>query len=397
MLNFLRRPVGLPSATMGPGLAVMTDLPETILQFGAGKFLRAFADLFIHQANSEGQGVGRVVVVQSTGGARADLLNRQHGRYHVLVRGLADGKTVDHVEEAASISRALVADTQWAEVLGLARSPDLRFIISNTTETGYTLDLADRRDGAPPRSFPAKLLLVLNERFQAGTGGLTMVPCELYEGNAELLRGLVLQLAELWKFPQPLTDWMESECRWLDTLVDRIVTGRPPDHPLLAKDALLTVAEPFAFWAVLGEERAGDFFRHPAIRRARDVRPFFLRKVRILNAAHTALVTRALPRGIATVREAIDNPEIRAWLDQLLFEEIVPTLEGRVEAPAEFARQTLERFRNPFLEHRLSDIALYHEAKVRIRLLPTRDEFQSKFGRTPPLLDEVIESAASWK
>ena len=368
----------------------MTDLPETFLQFGAGKFLRAFADLFIHQANEAGQHAGRVAVVQSTGAERAELLNRQHGRYHVVVRGLWEGETIDRVEESASISRALVAATQWPDVLAVARSPELRYIISNTAEAGYDLDAADRPDMAPPRSFPAKLLMVLNERYQAGQPGLTIVPCELHERNAERLQGIVVNLAEVWRLPTDLLRWIAAECRWHNTLVDRIVTGKPAGHPLNESDALATVAEPFAFWAIEKKGQVEDFFSHPAIRRAADVQPFLLRKVRILNAAHTALVDKAREHRIAIVRDAVLDPGIAAWLERLLFDEIVPTLEGRVEAAEEFARQTLERFKNPFLDHNFSDIALYHDTKVKIRLMPTRDEFVAKFGRVPPLLDEAI-------
>jgi tagaturonate reductase len=370
----------------------MDELPETVLQFGAGKFLRAFADLFIHQANQTGQPVGRVVAVQSTGAERARLLNRQDGRYHVLVRGLADGNKIDRTEESASISRALVAATQWEQVRDVARSPKLRTIISNTAEAGYDLNPADRPDSSPPGSFPAKLLLLLHERFQSRQPGVIIVPCELHERNADLLQRLVIDLAESWKLAPEFVGWIWEECRWLNTLVDRIVTGPPKDHPFVRGDALLCLAEPFALWAV--EEKPGteDFLRHPAVRRAADVQPFFLRKVRILNAAHTAMVHKAREHGMALVREAVVHPALRAWLDRLLFDEIVPTLEGRVEAPEEFARQTIERFQNPFLEHRFTDIAVYHDAKVNIRLVPTRMEFVQKFGRTPPLLDEAIQA-----
>jgi len=371
----------------------MSQLPETVLQFGSGKFLRAFADLFIHQANLEGQEVGRVVVVQSTGDERARLLNRQGGRYHVLVRGLAGGNTVDRTEPAASISRALVAARQWPEVLAVARSPDLRYVISNTAEVGYTLDPQDRPGDAPPRSFPGKLLLLLKERHEAGRPGVTLLPCELFEGNADRLLGIVLDLARSWDLSEVLAAWIRTECRWRNTLVDRIVGVAPAGHPLLEADALLTVAEPFALWAVEAGEGKGGLFRHAAIQETADVRPFFLRKVRILNAAHTALLCKALPRGLRTVREAVLDPEIADWLTRLLFDEIIPTVRGRVEAAEEFARQTLERFRNPFLEHKLSDIAAYHDAKVQIRLVPTRREFVEKFGRTPPLLDEAIAAA----
>ena len=370
----------------------MNDLPETVLQFGTGKFLRSFADLFIHQANEANQQVGRIVAVQSTGDQRANLINSQAGCYHVLVRGMSDDHVIDRVEKVASMSRALIASQQWDLVLQAARAPDLRMIVSNTAEVGYTLDPADRPEAAPPRSFPAKLLRVLNERFEAGRPGLVILPCELFEDNADRLRGLLLQLARDWRLSEDFGRWMETECPWRNTLVDRIVCGKPDAHPLLERDGLLTVAEPFAFWAIEQKGEHDHLFRHEAVRRTPDVRPFFLRKVRILNAAHTALVSQALRRGIATVREAVLDAKISAWLRRLLFEEIVPTLEGRVEEPEAFARQTLERFRNPFLEHKISDIATYHDAKVQIRLVPTAAEFAEKFGRRPPLLDEAINS-----
>ncbi len=366
----------------------MVTLPETILQFGAGRFLRAFADLFIHQANEEGQNVGRVVVVQSTGDERAAALNRQKGHYHVAVRGYENGAVVDRVETSASISRALVAVSQWDEVRAVARSPELRIILSNTTESGYNLDPMDKPNDAPPRSFPAKLLAVLHERFVAGQPGLTIVPCELREHNADTLRGLLLQLSRDWNLPDAFAGWLERECVWVNTLVDRIVVDPPADHPLRAEDAMLAVCEPYSLWAI--QQKTTPFIHHPAVVWTPDVQPFFLRKVRILNGAHTALLIKAWPRGFKTVRDAVLDAELGPWLERLLFEEIVPVLEGRVEGPAEFARQVLDRFRNPFFEHQLTSIAAHHAAKVQVRLVPTFDEFQAKFGRTPPLLHEVL-------
>jgi tagaturonate reductase len=368
------------------------DLPEAILQFGSGKFLRGFADLFIHQANESGQRIGRIVVVQTTGDTRANLLTEQGGRYHVAVRGLSAGQVVDRVEESASISRALFAARQWPDVLAAARSPELRFIISNTAEAGYNLNPADRPTMSPPASFPAKLLLVLHERFRAAQPGVHILPCELFEHNADTLQRLLLQLAEAWDLPTDFVAWMRSECTWHNALVDRIITSQPSDDPRLRGDALAVVAEPYALWAIEVQPGAGELIRHPAIRLTDDHLPFFLRKVRILNAAHTALAGPAQAKGHRLVREALADTAIEAWLRQLLFEEIVPVLEGHVEAPAEFAEQTLERFRNPFLDHKLSDILTYHEAKVKIRLIPTRDEYRAKFGRTPPLLEAAITS-----
>jgi tagaturonate reductase len=372
----------------------MTDLPETILQFGSGKFLRGFADLFIHQANAEGQRIGRIVVVQTTGAARANLLTAQGGCYHVAVRGLLRGERVDRIEESASISRALVAARNWPDVLAMARSPELRWIISNTAEAGYNLDAADRPDSAPPDSFPAKLLLVLQERFRAGQPGVHLLPCELFERNADTLLGLLQQLAENWRMPADFVTWLRSSCVWHNSLVDRIITSQHTDDPRLRGDALAVVAEPYALWAIEVRDQQHGPFQHPAVRHTPDHLPFFLRKVRILNAAHTALVGQARAKGMALVREAMADAEIEAWLRRLLFEEIVPTLQGRVEAPIDFAEETLERFKNPFLDHKISDILTYHDAKVQIRLVPTRDEFRVKFGRTPPLLEAAIHSSA---
>jgi tagaturonate reductase len=235
---------------------------------------------------------------------------------------------------------------------------------------------------------------VLKERFEAGRPGLILLPCELFEHNAARLLGLVQQLAAEWSFSPSLIDWIGRECVWPTTLVDRIVTI-PSEHPLLGEDALLVAAEPFALWTIESRDSRVQLFPHSAVMLTENIDPYFLRKVRILNGAHTALVARAMPRGIKTVLEAMNDPEISDWLQRLLFEEIVPTLQGRVDGPEEFARQTLERFRNPFLEHRLSDIAVNHAQKVKLRVQATREEFLVRFGRPPRLLDEVASLTAA--
>ena len=370
-------------------------LPETVLQFGSGRFLRAFADLFIHHGNAEGQAVGRVAIVQSTatGGGRTDGLNKQEGRYHVAVRGYEAGQVVDRVEACESVSRVIPATTEWAAVLELARSPQLHTILSNTTEAGYTLDMEDQPGDAVPRSFPAKLVAVLKARFDAGLPGPTVIPCELIEGNATLLRTKVTELAARWHQNADFLKWLADDCVWLHTLVDRIVTGTPADHPMLAADPMLIVAEPFAFFALQDDPRSLFKLKHPAITRTPDVSPYFLRKVRILNAAHTALLIKAVPRGFTIVRDAVNDPELGAWLARLLAEEIVPTLEGRVDSAAQFAGQTVERFKNPFLDHKFADIAMHHADKVAVRLVPTAAEYAAKFGHAPPLLSEVTAAS----
>ncbi len=354
-----------------------------ILQFGAGNFLRGFADLFAGELNPP----LKVTVVQSTGTERAEALNRAGGNYHVAIRGFRDGAIIDETQSVTSIQRALHAGTQWDEILEIAASAKLTTILSNTTEAGLALDERDETQiGSPPFSFPAKLLTVLRHHFEAGGNSLWILPCELVESNADLLRDLVLEQAAYWGLDTDLTDWLEVECRWVNSLVDRIVPGRPDQHPLLKEDPLLISAEPFSFWAVDAYDPEFPFSGHPAVVMSGDIRPYTLRKVRILNGAHSALVAKTRGTDIKTVREAIEDPAIGSWLEKVLFEEIVPTIEGRCENPESFARETLDRFRNPFLNHELSSIALNHEAKWKVRIEPTIREFEEKFGKAPELL-----------
>jgi tagaturonate reductase len=369
----------------------MSQSTETILQFGTGRFLRAFADFFVSQARAEGQSVGKIVIVQSSGDDMVKQLNASSGKFHVIVRGLENGEVIDRVEPITSVSRAISAATHWNDLKELACSPDLQIILSNTTEAGFQLDATDSAQSSPPKSFPGKLLLLLQERFKRGLSGLTIIPCELMEGNASLLRNTLQTLSSQWELGTEFTAWLAEKNIWLNTLVDRIVTGTPREHPILAEDPLAIVAEPFGFWALEILPGEAPFITHPLITRTTDVLPYFLRKVRILNAAHTALLIKAMPRGFKIVREAVNDPELGSWLRELLFKEIVPCLEGRVDQPERFAEQTIERFKNPFLEHKFSDIYLHHESKMKIRLVTTMQEYQSRFGEAPKLLSEVID------
>jgi tagaturonate reductase len=364
-----------------------------ILQFGAGNFLRGFADLIVHQLNLKlNLRPGKIVVIQSTGKDRANAINASTGKYHVAIQGLEQGKVIDETIEVASISHALHAGSQWAEIVEAGRHPDLKIILSNTTEAGLTLDPADITfTGRAPVSFPAKLLGVLIERKQANQPAPWIVPCELIESNADRLRDLVLEQAILWNTPDDLIAWIKHECRWVNTLVDRIVAGRPTKHPLLESDPLLISAEPFCLWAVETKDANFPLAQHPKVVTVSDITPYTLRKVRILNGAHSALVSHAMEvSGVKTVRDCVEHQKIGPWVEKLLFEEIVPVLEGRCDDPKGFACETLDRFRNPFLDHQLSAIALNHESKVAVRLQPTLEEFRQRFGKEPPLLSELL-------
>ena len=363
-------------------------MTESILQFGGGKFLRAFVDLFVDEINRDGGFDHRVVVVQSSDSDRARVFNDQDG-YHVLIRGLQGGQPVDSTHRVRSVSRALVAGSDWSEVLDVARSKHLHWLVSNTTEAGLTLEDSEvnLHPGSTPRSFPAKLAEVLHARYESGGTPVQILPCELVDRNADRLRDLTIEQGRLWGFSPRALDWIRDEITWSNTLVDRIVSEAPKGHALAAEDALLCAAEPFATWAI----EAGAPWPHAAIQTVERIDAYSLRKVRILNGAHTALVQKALGK-VETVLEVMEDPDLRSWLESLMLEEIVPTVEDRVQDAEGFARTALERFANPYLHHRLADIALHQDEKIKVRLLPTYEEYIDRFGRKPPRLSEALNT-----
>ncbi len=395
-------------------------MEETILQFGTGRFLRCFVAMFVQELNDGAAPVGHIVAVQSTGSQRADEINARGGVLRAAIRGLERGIPVDRVVEIRSIARAIPAETPlqnqdggllrpgpvgsagdyeigprkcWDALLEVAHSNSLCLFVSNTTEAGLCLASQDAAPARPPASYPAKLLALLAARYQANLPGVTILPCELIEQNADRLRQLVLEQAARWQLQADLVDWVRDGCSWHNTLVDRIVAAPPAGDPTAKDDPLFAVAEPFASWVIQGDVSGLPLAAHTAIEQVGQLQPYHLRKVRILNGAHTALVAKALPLGIETVRQAVTDERIRPWLESLLFEEIVPTIADRVKEGDSFARIVLERFANPFLEHRLADIALHHEKKLETRLRPTFGEFQSVFGRSPKILGELLRDA----
>ncbi len=365
-----------------------------ILQFGTGRFLRGFFDCIVSQPRC-------ITVIQSVVDSQgAAHINRQTDGYHVWTRGKQTGQVVDEFVQIRSLACGIDANRNWPDVLQVGLSPELRLVVSNTTEAGLQLDPRDQSSGKSdricPHSFPGKLLVILHHRYRAGLPGLTILPLELVEYNADRLHQLVQEQARLWPATQDLDflSWLSQENRWLNNLVDRIVVGVPASVPWQQEDALAVVAEPFRMLAI---QRDGG---PPAplpddemIDWVDDLRPRFIRKVRILNGLHTAMVAHALPRGLKTVRQAILDPAERIWLESLLRDEILPTLSHQGWDESEFATSVLERFENPFFEHRLADIAKGHAVKLTTRIQPTRDEFQIAFGRQPEKLMEVLNSS----
>jgi tagaturonate reductase len=301
----------------------------------------------------------------------------------------------------ASVSRALAATSEWDAVLRAAESAAVDLIFSNTTEVGNVLDEDDARAGAgeeSPRSFPGKLARVLLHRarhFQYDPARAPVViPCELIEDNGDRLRDIVTMLAERWALEPQFVSWL-GRVTFCNTLVDRIVPGAPSgeqarelDETLGYDDAMLTVCEPYRLFAIQGDDalRARLAFADadPGIIVAEDIAPYRERKVRLLNGAHTSFVSLALLAGCTTVREAVEHPVIGAFLRTVLFDEIVPSVS--VPGAADFARDVIARFANPYLHHALWDITLQGTAKFRVRLVPTILAYARRTGQAPRAL-----------
>jgi tagaturonate reductase len=375
--------------------------PERVLQFGTGAFLRGFVECFLDQANRDGRFAGRAVIVGSTGSGRAGTLGEQDGLFTLCTRGLRDGVAVDTCRVMASISRALSAAEDWAAVLALAASPDLELVVSNTTEVGIQLDPEDRPDLAPPSSFPGKLAAVLAHRAEAfahdPARGLVILPCELIEGNGDRLREIVLDLARRWGLPEETVAWIASANTFCNTLVDRIVPGSPDEasyaelvERLGYEDPMLTVAEPYALWAIEGDEalarRIAYLAGQPGVIVAPDITGFRERKVRLLNGTHTLLVPVSLLCGNETVRETMTDETTGAFVRWLMLRETVPSLPGDPEASEAFARDVLDRYANPYIRHELKSIALQQTSKLRVRVLPSVRRYAAQFGGVPPLM-----------
>jgi tagaturonate reductase len=382
------------------------QFPERVLQFGTGGFLRGFIGHFIEAANRAEIFDGRIVAVGSTGSGRDHTFNQQDGLYTLWVRGVREGEAVSEYELVSSFSRALSAKDEWAQVLECARNPDLELIVSNTTEAGIALADEDAFDAVPPKSFPAKLTRVLWERahaFDFASGrGLVVLPCELIEGNGTKLRELVLTLAQRWKLDARFIGWIEASVPFCNTLVDRIVPGEPPREALEEawselgyQDELLTVAEPYRLFAIEADDATAKRIRFigadPSIVTAKDIEPYRLRKVRLLNGAHTILVPLALLVGSSTVAEAVNDPQLGGFLRHVLLNELVPSVDA--EGAATFAHHVLERFANPFIRHDLLDITLQQTMKMRVRIVPSILDYARENGSAPP---SVAFGFAAW-
>ena len=366
---------------------------ERIIQFGEGGFLRGFVDYFFQKLNDKGLFEGSVVVVQPIKTGMCDILTAQNCEYNLFLRGVDNGKVVDEHTHIDVISRCINPYKDYEEYLSLAKNPDFRFIVSNTTEAGIVYEDDNKLSDAPANSFPAKLTALLYERFKAGLPGFIILSCELIDHNGEELLKCCKQYASKWELGADFASWLEKENSFCSTLVDRIVTGFPRDeHKALEerigqKDNMMDTAEIFHLWVIQGNhedelplQKAGF-----NVVWTDNVDPYKKRKVRILNGAHTSMVLAARLYGLETVGECMKDEKVSSLLRKSVFEEIIPTI-GDTEDNRKSGEAVFERFSNPFIKHQLLSIALNSVSKFRARVLPTILEYKAENGKYPEIL-----------
>lgn len=370
-----------------------SQVKETVMQFGEGGFLRAFIDYFFHKMNVQGVYDGKVVIIQPIEKGMVDMLNAQDCKYNLFLRGVDNGQVVNERTYIESVSRAINPYTDFDSYMALAENPDLRVIISNTTEAGIEYLGTEKLTDRPAKSYPAKLTQFLYKRFQTGLNGFILLPCELTDHNADLLRECVNKYAKLWELGEDFEKWLKKENTFCNTLVDRIVTGYPRDEveeltkQIGHKDNMIDTGEIFHLWVIEGHFEEELPFNKAGINVVwtDNVDPYKKRKVRILNGAHTSMVLGAYLYGLETVGECLKDETVCAFLKKCIFEEIVPTL-GNTETDIKFGEAVLERFSNPFIKHMLLSIALNSVSKFQVRVLPTILEYKEQNGVYPPAL-----------
>ncbi|MDR7296616.1 tagaturonate reductase [Pelomonas aquatica] len=351
---------------------------QPILQFGTSRFLQAHVDLFVSEAAERGEALGGITVVQTTGNPastrRLQALASTEG-FEVRVRGLAGGQPVELRKTCRSIREAFHAGTDWRAVRDRACGP-VRVIVSNTGDSGWALAPEDGAGllsaaAAAPASFPAKLLVLLHDRWQAQPDAeLTLLPCELVSRNGERLREIVLTLAREWQCAPAFTNWLQARPVWANSLVDRIVS-----QPLEPAGA---VAEPYALWAVEAQPRLQLPCRHAAIVLTNDLTRHERLKLFLLNLGHTLLADLWMHGGLPadmTVLQAMQAPALREPLEQAWLQEVVPVFDalGQGDDARRYLVDLRDRLLNPFLDHRLADIAQNHAQKKARRLQPVVD------------------------
>ncbi|MEP6734626.1 MAG: tagaturonate reductase [Chryseolinea sp.] len=385
---------------------VSIDRPVKVLQFGDGNFLRGFVDWMIDVLNENTDFNGNIKVIAPLRKGRATSPDHQDGLFHVVLNGIADGIRVSDTRLITSVSETIDPYLQNNAFLETVKDRNIKLLVSNSTESGIAFLDSDIDLTKPAESFPAKVTQWLWQRFLHFKGdesvGIYFLPCELIQNNGDKLQEMVLKYATVWQLPVEFTTWINDHNTFCNTLVDRIVTGYPKERAreLNAatgfEDEKLVAAEPYYLWVIESKKQVEEIFPSRkaglAVEFVSDLKPYHTRKVRILNGAHTAMMSIAYLRGLRTVREAIEDPDVFEFVENAIRKEIIPTLPLPARELNKFADEVIERFRNPFISHELASIALNSISKFRVRVLPSILEYELIKGVLP---ENLVRSFAA--
>lgn len=374
-----------------------TSRPIRVIQFGEGNFLRAFVDYALHVLNRDTAFDGSVAVVQPIPNGLVDLLASQDGLYTLLQKGVTKGEIIDNQDVIDVIEKCINPYEKITAYEQLAKLDTLEFVFSNTTEAGIRYDEKDTYDGNPPNTFPGKLTLLLHKRFEHFNGdvskGLTIIPCELINNNADALKECVLSYAALWSLGEDFIDWIHKANQFHNTLVDRIVPGYPKNEASTLcqqfgyEDKLIVSAESFFLWVVEADEALKEKlpFDKTAInvKFVQSIQPYRTRKVRILNGIHTSMVPLCYLHGLRTVKESIDDDFASQFIKGMMHTEIIPSIDMDKNELEGYAEEVFDRFRNPFIVHKLESIALNSISKFKVRVLPSLLSYFEKHQQLP--------------
>lgn len=376
----------------------LTGLPEKVIQFGTGVLLRGLPDYYIDKANKAGIFNGRIVVVKSTTHGDTESFADQDYLFSHLIRGIEQGETVALDIINTSVSRVLQAQTQWSEILDCAANSEINIILSNTTEQGLVYEDEHIVSGIPT-SFPGKLLAFLYHRFQSlgdsAASDIIVIPTELIENNGALLKAFILKGAEFNGFENEFTVWLHQHVTFCNSLVDRIVPGKPADDFLLDlqnklgyRDNHMIISEPFNLWAIEGDQKVRGILSFAqaddGIKIVDDISVYKELKLRLLNATHILSCGNALIKGHTMVAEALENPHFNQMV-MLLIDEIKSSIPKDIAESdiTAFAESVIDRFKNPYIRHPWSSIILNYTDKMKIRAIPLMAEYYLKFDQLP--------------
>ena len=357
-------------------------------------------DYWFDVSNEKAGWNGKCVLVQPIAPGLADTINQQEGLYTLYLRGRENGEPVDLRRVISSVSRCLnpYQEEGYRAMMEVAVSGDLEYVVSNTTEAGIIYDPACKFEDRPAASFPGKLTQVLHARYKAGKGGLVILSCELIDANGKELLKCVNQYIDQWGLEDGFRAYVNGQCTFCSTLVDRIVSGRIRDPEEVKRleeingyhDELLDVGEIFGVWNIEGPEWLAEKLPFKAAGLncpvVPDVMPYKKRKVRILNGAHTGFVLGAYLAGFDIVRECMHDGSVRGYMNKMLHEEVIPTLPLDKQDLTDFAAAVQDRFNNPFVNHELMSISLNSTSKWRARNMPSFLDYVKLNGSLPVCL-----------